>query len=203
MCGFASASFPAQARARPCVIKSRWLREKPMSRPDTFADFLARIRKRGIRARKQLIGELECPRSNSSQARRDPARRGLVPGRHRRRGQQAGHAQLTLRYDGRTGSGSAIHRYAPGFRGPASARIVHAKTGAARPQRARKSQSSPRRGRDDRQRGRTKGVAAKFSARVWCVKHVAIGVKQLEIPKGVTVSIPRRYRIDQGPQGHA
>jgi small subunit ribosomal protein S8 len=76
-----------------------------MSMTDPIADFLARIRN-GIRARKALI---ECPRSNIklriAEILRDEGFLNTVVSTDDER---QGMLKLTLRYDGRTGSGSAI-----------------------------------------------------------------------------------------------
>jgi small subunit ribosomal protein S8 len=71
-----------------------------MSMTDPIADFLARIRN-GIRARKQLI---ECPRSNIKLRLAEILRdEGFVQGVTAVEDNKQG-----MRYDGRTGSGSAI-----------------------------------------------------------------------------------------------
>ena len=76
-----------------------------MSMTDPIADFLARIRN-GIRARKQLI---ECPRSNIKLRLAEILRdEGFVQGVTSIDDNKQGLLKLTLRYDGRTGSGSAI-----------------------------------------------------------------------------------------------
>src|ERR1041385_4049317 len=76
-----------------------------MSMTDPIADFLARIRN-GIRARKQLI---ECPRSNIKLRRAEILRdEGFGQGVTTVEDDKQGMLKLTLRYDGRTGSGSAI-----------------------------------------------------------------------------------------------
>jgi small subunit ribosomal protein S8 len=73
-----------------------------MSMTDPIADFLARIRN-GIRARKQLV---ECPRSNIKLRLAEILRdEGFVQGVT---AVEDNMLTLTLRYDGRTGSGSAI-----------------------------------------------------------------------------------------------
>jgi small subunit ribosomal protein S8 len=76
-----------------------------MSMTDPIADFLARIRN-GIRARKALV---ECPRSNIklriAEILRDEGFLNTVVSTDDER---QGMLKLTLRYDGRTGSGSAI-----------------------------------------------------------------------------------------------
>jgi small subunit ribosomal protein S8 len=76
-----------------------------MSMTDPIADFLARIRN-GIRARKSLI---ECPRSNiklrMAEILRDEGFLGSVTASE---DNKQGMLKLTLRYDGRTGHGSAI-----------------------------------------------------------------------------------------------
>jgi small subunit ribosomal protein S8 len=75
-----------------------------MSMTDPIADFLARIRN-GIRARKQLI---ECPRSNIKLRLAEILRdEGFVQGVTSVDDNKQGLLKLTLRYDGRTGSGSA------------------------------------------------------------------------------------------------
>jgi small subunit ribosomal protein S8 len=76
-----------------------------MSMTDPIADFLARIRN-GIRARKQLI---ECPRSNIKLRLAEILRdEGFVQGVTATDDNKQGMLKLVLRYDGRTGSGSAI-----------------------------------------------------------------------------------------------
>jgi small subunit ribosomal protein S8 len=76
-----------------------------MSMTDPIADFLARIRN-GIRARKQLI---ECPRSNIKLRLAEILRdEGFVQGVTSIDDNKQGMLKLILRYDGRTGSGSAI-----------------------------------------------------------------------------------------------
>ena len=76
-----------------------------MSMTDPIADFLARIRN-GIRARKQLI---ECPRSNIKLRLAEILRdEGFVQGVISIEDNKQGMLKLTLRYDGRAGSGSAI-----------------------------------------------------------------------------------------------
>ena len=76
-----------------------------MSMTDPIADFLARIRN-GIRARKQLI---ECPRSNIKLRLAEILRdEGFVQGVTSVDDNKQGMLKLILRYDGRTGSGSAI-----------------------------------------------------------------------------------------------
>jgi small subunit ribosomal protein S8 len=76
-----------------------------MSMTDPIADFLARIRN-GIRARKQLI---ECPRSNIKLRLAEILRdEGFVQGVTAVEDNKQGMLKLVLRYDGRTGSGSAI-----------------------------------------------------------------------------------------------
>jgi len=76
-----------------------------MSMTDPIADFLARIRN-GIRARKQLI---ECPRSNIKLRLAEILRdEGFVQGVTSIDDNKQGVLKLVLRYDGRTGSGSAI-----------------------------------------------------------------------------------------------
>ena len=76
-----------------------------MSMTDPIADFLARI-KNGIRARKQVV---ECPRSNLklrlAEILRDEGFLGSVTASE---DNKQGTLKLTLRYDGRTGHGSAI-----------------------------------------------------------------------------------------------
>ena len=76
-----------------------------MSMTDPIADYLARIRN-GIRARKQLV---ECPRSNIKLRLAEILRdEGFVQGVTSIEDNKQGLLKLTLRYDGRTGSGSAI-----------------------------------------------------------------------------------------------
>jgi small subunit ribosomal protein S8 len=77
-----------------------------MSMTDPIADFLARIRN-GIRARKQLV---ECPRSNIKLRLAEILRdEGFVQGvTSIEDDKKQGILKLTLRYDGRTGTGSAI-----------------------------------------------------------------------------------------------
>ena len=76
-----------------------------MSMTDPIADFLARIRN-GIRARKQLV---ECPRSTIKLRLAEILRdEGFVQGVTTVDDDKQGVLKLTLRYDGRTGSGSAI-----------------------------------------------------------------------------------------------
>ena len=76
-----------------------------MSMTDPIADLLARIRN-GIRARKQLI---ECPRSNIKLRLAEILRdEGFVQGVTSIDDNKQGMLKLVLRYDGRTGSGSAI-----------------------------------------------------------------------------------------------
>jgi len=76
-----------------------------MSMTDPIADLLARIRN-GIRARKQLI---ECPRSNIKLRLAEILRdEGFVQGVTSVDDNKQGMLKLILRYDGRTGSGSAI-----------------------------------------------------------------------------------------------
>lgn len=77
-----------------------------MSMTDPIADFLARIRN-GIRARKQLV---ECPRSNIKLRLAEILRdEGFVQGvTSIEDDKNQGILKLTLRYDGRTGTGSAI-----------------------------------------------------------------------------------------------
>ena len=76
-----------------------------MSMTDPIADFLARIRN-GIRARKQLV---ECPRSNIKLRLAEILRdEGFVQGVTATDDNKQGMLKLVLRYDGRTGSGSAI-----------------------------------------------------------------------------------------------
>jgi small subunit ribosomal protein S8 len=76
-----------------------------MSMTDPIADLLARIRN-GIRARKQLI---ECPRSNIKLRLAEILRdEGFVQGVTSVEDNKQGMLKLILRYDGRTGSGSAI-----------------------------------------------------------------------------------------------
>jgi small subunit ribosomal protein S8 len=76
-----------------------------MSMTDPIADFLARIRN-GIRARKQLV---ECPRSNIKLRLAEILRdEGFVQGVSATEDNKQGMLKLILRYDGRTGSGSAI-----------------------------------------------------------------------------------------------
>ena len=76
-----------------------------MSMTDPIADFLARIRN-GIRARKQLV---ECPRSNIKLRLAEILRdEGFVQGVTATEDNKQGMLKLILRYDGRTGSGSAI-----------------------------------------------------------------------------------------------
>ncbi|HEX4417984.1 MAG TPA: 30S ribosomal protein S8 [Kofleriaceae bacterium] len=72
---------------------------------DPIADFLARIRN-GIRARKQLV---ECPRSNIKLRLAEILRdEGFVQAVSASEDNKQGMLKLILRYDGRTGSGSAI-----------------------------------------------------------------------------------------------
>jgi small subunit ribosomal protein S8 len=76
-----------------------------MSMTDPIADFLARIRN-GIRARKQLV---ECPRSNIKLRLAEILRdEGFVQAVSASEDNKQGMLKLILRYDGRTGSGSAI-----------------------------------------------------------------------------------------------
>ena len=76
-----------------------------MSMTDPIADFLARIRN-GIRARKQLV---ECPRSNIKLRLAEILRdEGFVQAVSATEDNKQGMLKLILRYDGRTGSGSAI-----------------------------------------------------------------------------------------------
>jgi small subunit ribosomal protein S8 len=76
-----------------------------MSMTDPIADLLARIRN-GIRARKQLV---ECPRSNIKLRLAEILRdEGFVQGVTSVDDNKQGMLKLILRYDGRTGSGSAI-----------------------------------------------------------------------------------------------
>jgi len=76
-----------------------------MSMTDPIADLLARIRN-GIRARKQLV---ECPRSNIKLRLAEILRdEGFVQGVTSIDDNKQGVLKLVLRYDGRTGSGSAI-----------------------------------------------------------------------------------------------
>lgn len=76
-----------------------------MSMTDPIADFLARIRN-GIRARKQLV---ECPRSNIKLRLAEILRdEGFVQGVTAIEDDKQGMLKLVLRYDGRTGTGSAI-----------------------------------------------------------------------------------------------
>ena len=76
-----------------------------MSMTDPIADLLARIRN-GIRARKQLV---ECPRSNIKLRLAEILRdEGFVQGVTATEDNKQGMLKLILRYDGRTGSGSAI-----------------------------------------------------------------------------------------------
>jgi len=76
-----------------------------MSMTDPIADFLARIRN-GIRARKSLI---ECPRSNIKLRMAEILRdEGFLQGVTAAEDNKQGMLKLTLRYDGRTGHGSAI-----------------------------------------------------------------------------------------------
>src|SRR4029453_11073188 len=79
--------------------------DKTMQTTDPIADFLARIRN-GIRARKSLV---ECPRSNIKLRLAEILRdEGFVQGVTTVEDDKQGVLKLTLRYDGRTGSGSAI-----------------------------------------------------------------------------------------------
>ena len=76
-----------------------------MSMTDPIADLLARIRN-GIRARKQQV---ECPRSNIKLRIAEILRdEGFVQGVTSIDDNKQGMLKLTLRYDGRTGTGSAI-----------------------------------------------------------------------------------------------
>jgi small subunit ribosomal protein S8 len=76
-----------------------------MSMTDPIADLLARIRN-GIRARKSNI---ECPRSNMKLRLAEILRdEGFLQGVSSTEDNKQGMLKLTLRYDGRTGSGSAI-----------------------------------------------------------------------------------------------
>ena len=76
-----------------------------MSMTDPIADFLARIRN-GISARKSLI---ECPRSNIKLRMAEILRdEGFLQGVASAEDNKQGMLKLTLRYDGRTGHGSAI-----------------------------------------------------------------------------------------------
>jgi small subunit ribosomal protein S8 len=76
-----------------------------MSMTDPIADFLARIRN-GIRARKSAI---ECPRSNIKLRIAEILRdEGFVQTVTSSDDDKQGTMKLTLRYDGRIGTGSAI-----------------------------------------------------------------------------------------------
>ena len=76
-----------------------------MSMTDPIADFLARIRN-GIRARKQTV---ECPRSNIKLRIAEILRdEGFVDGVVAAEDNKQGKLTLTLKYDGRAGSGCAI-----------------------------------------------------------------------------------------------
>jgi small subunit ribosomal protein S8 len=76
-----------------------------MSMTDPIADFLARIRN-GIRARKQAV---ECPRSNIKLRIAEILRdEGFVQNVTSSDDNKQGVLKLTLRYDGRVGTGSAI-----------------------------------------------------------------------------------------------
>jgi len=76
-----------------------------MSMTDPIADLLARIRN-GIRARKQQV---ECPRSNIKLRLAEILREeGFVQNVVSSDDEKQGMLKLTLRYDGRTGTGSAI-----------------------------------------------------------------------------------------------
>jgi small subunit ribosomal protein S8 len=76
-----------------------------MSMTDPIADFLARIRN-GIRARKQLV---ECPRSNIKLRIAEILRdEGFLQTVNSAEDNKQGLLKMTLRYDGRTGHGSAI-----------------------------------------------------------------------------------------------
>ena len=76
-----------------------------MSMTDPIADFLARI-KNGIRARKQVV---ECPRSNLKLRLAEILRdEGFVQAVTSAEDNKQGMLKLQLRYDGRTGHGSAI-----------------------------------------------------------------------------------------------
>jgi len=76
-----------------------------MSMTDPIADLLARIRN-GIRARKSLV---ECPRSNIKLRIAEILRdEGFVQNVSSADDEKQGLLKLTLRYDGRTGHGSAI-----------------------------------------------------------------------------------------------
>ena len=76
-----------------------------MSMTDPIADLLARIRN-GIRARKSNV---ECPRSNMKLRLAEILRdEGFLQQVSSSEDNKQGMLKLTLRYDGRTGSGSAI-----------------------------------------------------------------------------------------------
>jgi small subunit ribosomal protein S8 len=76
-----------------------------MSMTDPIADLLARIRN-GIRARKSLV---ECPRSNIKLRIAEILRdEGFVQTVSSQDDTKQGMLKLTLRYDGRVGTGSAI-----------------------------------------------------------------------------------------------
>jgi len=76
-----------------------------MSMTDPIADLLARIRN-GIRARKQQV---ECPRSNIKLRLAEILREeGFVQNVVSSDDDKQGMLKVTLRYDGRTGTGSAI-----------------------------------------------------------------------------------------------
>jgi small subunit ribosomal protein S8 len=76
-----------------------------MSMTDPIADFLARIRN-GIRARKAAI---ECPRSNIKLRIAEILRdEGFLQTVQSNDDEKQGILKLTLRYDGRIGTGSAI-----------------------------------------------------------------------------------------------
>jgi small subunit ribosomal protein S8 len=76
-----------------------------MSMTDPIADFLARIRN-GISARK---ADITCPRSNMKLRLAEILRdEGFLNGVVATEDNKQGQLKLTLRYDGRTGHGSAI-----------------------------------------------------------------------------------------------
>jgi small subunit ribosomal protein S8 len=76
-----------------------------MSMTDPIADFLARIRN-GIRARKASV---DCPRSNLKLRLAEILRdEGFVQSVTSAEDNKQGMLKLTLRYDGRVGTGSAI-----------------------------------------------------------------------------------------------
>ena len=76
-----------------------------MSMTDPIADFLARIRN-GIRARKV---DVTCPRSNMKLRLAEILRdEGFLGGVTASEDNKQGMLKMTLRYDGRTGHGSAI-----------------------------------------------------------------------------------------------